>query len=206
MVFIPNSGVNFSSPYDFLKSEVASGSLGIRNSSLTLYASTVADFWTQLDIVGASDDTNFTANTYKTILSVSSGPGLLNHVIGPTSLAGTPTTTFGIAIDGAAEIEVPVTLSTTTRRAVLGPVIQNEFLSTSNYINAAPGGINASKSVLQFGGAQSMPSPQGMRFLGTPALRWRNSITVRIKTSENNSTTTNRERSSGCAYMLGVSV
>lgn len=206
MVFIPTSGVHFTSPYDFFKAEQPANGLNLYNDSTVAQVSTTAGFFTQADTMGVSDDTNWTANTYKTILTVSSGPGLISHVIGPTSLAGTPTTTFGFAIDGAAEVEVAVTLSTTAVRAVLGAYVQPTFFTTANNMATGAASMNASKSVSRLNNTMAIPNLNGMRMMGMPCLRWRNSITIRMKVSENNSTTTNRERSSAVLYALGVSV
>lgn len=199
-----SGGVHFSDPREFhraayLASKLNSFEAGAGAADL----SSVAGFFTNIALSGVADDTNWTADTYKTILSISSGKGYVASMVGPTGLAGTPTTTFEITVDGVL-YTVAVTATTTGHRAVLGAVgTTSAFFTTAVVPFIPPDSIEATKAVetviTQVG---TMPTWQGMRLLGTPCLQFNTSLLIRMKSSESNSTTTNVERRSAVQYKV----
>lgn len=201
-------GVHFKDPREMWKfvSESA-GALQAYGASTTATTAGTAGFFTEMAIRGVADDSNWSANTYKTILSVSSGAGLVSHLIGPTGLAGTPTTTFEITIDGTL-YTIPVVATTTLQRAVLGALI-NE-LTEGGAFNTAKNYALGTKSVSSDKTTDrvitsyfaNIPGWGFLRTMGTPCLIFRQSLLIRMKSSEANSTTTNQERQSAVQYRM----
>src|SRR6185503_12810915 len=106
-----SSGVHFSDPRQFHRQMVAASVIACAEAaSSTTDAANTAQFFTNFALNGVADNTNWTATTYKTLLSVT-GAGFVNAIIGPTGLAGTPTTTFRITVDG---VVYTVALTATT--------------------------------------------------------------------------------------------
>lgn len=196
-----SSGVNFSDPRDFHRALYAAAIFKAADNTATLTASTVAGFFTQCALRGVADDTNSTADTYKTLLSVT-GRGLVSCLIGPTGLAGTPLTTFEITVDGVVTT-VAITATTTGQRAALGAISNTDTFTTASEYAQSPVSVDATKSVETNASITSLiPGWHGIRALGTPCLQFQVSLLIRMKTSESNSTTTNQERQSAVLYKL----
>jgi hypothetical protein len=196
-------GVNFTDPREFLRAiSTSSTTTMINASSASAGTAATAGFWTQLALQGVADNTNWTANTYKTILSISSGMGYVSHLFGPAGLAGTPTTTFEITVDGVLT-EIPVVALSTAQRAILGPLLQGTAYTTANHINTGSTAINAGKDTYSVTstGVQVL-GPMALRFMGVPCLKFSQSLLIRMKSSEDNSTTANQERQSGVQYVV----
>ncbi len=205
MVAIRNSILNFTDPTKFDRNLCLSSGLRIFDSSVSGSASSVAGFFTNGALSGVDDDTNWTADTWKTILSVSSGAGQVAALVGPTSLAGTPTTTWRITVDGI-PYTIAVVHSTTAQRAVLGSAFQDGVASgyyvTAYFPYRAPDSVSADKTTQRFGTALGLVLPHWptIRVNNIPVLEYRTSLLVEAKTSENNSTTANQERRSYIMY------
>lgn len=198
-----SAGVNFTDPYRFKRFLVASSSIFYWDSANSNNGLNVAGGFTVAAINGLADDTNWTADTYKTILSDTGGRGIVSHLIGPTGLAGTPITTFEITVDGMPKVEIAVTATTTGQRAILGPLANADILAGTNAPFRSPSATAAAKSTMVTG-VNGIPSWITIGLLGTPCLVYRSSILIRMKTSENNSTTTNQERQSAVSYRRDV--
>ncbi len=200
-----SGGVNFTEPKKFDRNLCLASGLRTFNASVSGTASTSAGFFTNGALSGADDDTNWTADTYKTLLNVSSGSGQLGALVGPTSLAGTPTTTWRITVDGTA-YTVAVVHSTTAERAVLGAVFEDGgaggFYNTALFPYRAPDSVSSDKTTQRFGTALGLViAPWAtIRVLNIPVLEYKTSLLVECKTSENNSTTTNQERRALVVY------
>lgn len=199
MVAIARAGVNFTDPREFMRSLAAASALTIFDSTTTGQTGDSQPFFTQLATQGVADDTNWTAATYKTILSVSSGIGVVFNLIGPTGLAGTPTTTFEVTVDGTLT-EVAVVATTTGQRAVLGPTQSNVAFTTASAWLQGATSIDAAKDT-QLLVTPNIAPPRALRTFGSPALIFRTSLLIRMKSSENNSTTAAVQRQSGVSYM-----
>lgn len=200
-----SNGPHFTDPWDFLKASHYPINLHAYDSGLTSTDST-AGLTGMVSDGGVLIDSNWTANTYKTLLSVT-GRGLVSTIIGPTALAGTPTTTFEITVDGFLT-EVPITLPAITRRAVLGNTIIDQtagtlFNGTKQYLMAAPA-TDANIAVQQLNNGSmghAIPSWWFINMFGTSCLVFRKSLLIRAKTTENNSTTTLNERQAWVKYV-----
>lgn len=198
-----SAGVNFSDPREFMRLAINSGKLDNISAAGSGVTAATAGFFTQSALQGLADNTNWTANTYKTILSISSGMGLVSNLVGPTGLAGTPTTTFEITVDGAAAVEIAVAQTTTGHRSVLGPLAINGAFVIGDTLGLAPDSLDAGKSVPTYTTNiyETFAWP-AIRLIGMPCLIFRTSLLIRMKSSENNSTTTNQERQSAVHYMV----
>lgn len=201
-----NNGPHFTDPKEFYRSLCVATALTYYTSAgAANLSSNGAGNWPQsVDLRGVYDSTAWTADTYKTILSVSSGKGIVSNFVGPTGLAGTPTTTVEFTIDGGTPIEVAILATTTGQRAIYGASLNDG--TAGAYFTTAKVAVNDASSdathlVEVLASATVMPW-QTIRALGTPCLMFRKSLLVRAKSSETNSTTTNLERSSGLQYML----
>lgn len=206
MVASARSGSNFDDPNEFYRSLAVSANLHNMNFGGTTAAASAAGFFTNQAIRGLADDTNWTANTYKQLLSISSGKGLVSNLIGPTGLAGTPTTTFEITVDGVLT-EVPVMATTTGDRAILGAISPDGSGGTAftavKQMDEDADSIDAGKTTQRHLNALVGIWPwRTIRTFGTPCLIFRQSLLIRAKSSENNSTTTNQERQSAVQYMV----
>jgi len=195
-----SNGVNFTDPGYLGRWLVPAANLTIWDSAGTATVTTAAAFFTEIGNRGVAVDSNWTADTYKTILS--SATWTQSHtLIGPTGLAGTPTTTFEITVNGVV-YTIPITATTTGQRAVLGIVFQTNIASTSNQFVLGAASMDASKKVSVLG-TTNVPYVRNWASIdnyGTPVLDAKISLSVRMKTSENNSTTANQERQCGIVY------
>lgn len=208
MVAIARTGVNFADPREMNRVIGPASGLSVHDGANTGTVSTVAGFHTEIGNRGVADNTNWTATTYKTILSISSGAGYVAGMYGPTGLAGTPTTIFEITVDGVL-YTVTLVATTTAQRAYIGahmPDLNSNAGATFTSAGVPSDGadsMDASKTTSRITTSfVQLPTWQIMGLLGTPCLVFRNSLLIRMQTSENNSTTTNNERQSGVIYKV----
>lgn len=197
-----SGGVNFSEPWKLIPMQCPVAGLNIADRSGNTSDCSSTAFWTDFATIGAIETNNLTADTWITIATIS-GKGLLAGVIGPTS-AGADTTTFGIDVDGAGEVEYPVVCAATTRAALFcGSMLDTSFTTSPDWADQG-GEFNAGKTVLVAGSAaRYIPSWHSIAMLGTPVLEFKRSLVVRVKHSQNisNSTATAFK---GAMYRLGL--
>lgn len=195
------TGPNFTDPREFYRSIIDPANANSIDTGGTVNIASVAGFFTEQSVRGISDNTNWTAATYKTLLSIPSGKGLVSNIIGPTGLAGTPTTTFEITVDGVVTV-IAVTATAITQRAILGATglgAGNLYITTKVPFSGAQA-LDAGKAVPLLGTTAMWPW-QSIRSFGIPCLIYQNSLLIRAQSSESNSTTTNQERQSAVQYM-----
>jgi hypothetical protein len=202
-------GFNFSKPSGFFVANLPSAYIQLHDSGAVLRAPTSANFWTTLNTLGASVDSAFTADTYKTLLTVSSGAGKVPYLVGPTAPGASETTTWEITVDGT--LYTLATLPATGERSVLGVGFN---ISSTGYTAAAPGasaiqGLQASKDQTTgtgwVGGATSVMSAWGnLNLHQLPMLEFSTSLLVRVKHSANVTDTAATGRQSGLMYMLKI--
>ena len=158
--------------------------------------STTVAFFTQWDKShGTSEQTNWTADTYKTIYSDTSGAGVFAGFLGPTA-GGAETTTLELTVDGRLTEIAAVCAS--GDRAWFGryiPVGGDEFTTASALAITQAEQINASKTqftALPGGAANLFLSWRSVLLLGIPLIQYSQSLLVRAKHSANitNSTAT----------------
>lgn len=202
---------HFKDPWLFSPFTAAVAALNIFDSADTVRDSSTTNFFTQMANLGLQDTTNWTADTYKTLLNVSSGKGLVAALVGPTT-GGAETTTFRFTVDGV-QSTVAVVASGATRRAVLlagGPGKDNaataaDFTTASIYAQSRNMSLAADKST--FADMPSSPSyilPWRMvHMFGVPCLQFNTSLLIEAKNSANitNATAT---AYSAVMYRLGL--
>tara|TARA_R110002110_G_scaffold53263_3_gene154038 strand:+ start:178 stop:840 length:663 start_codon:yes stop_codon:yes gene_type:complete len=195
-------GGNTSDPRDLLRTTIAAGSLETNDDAAAAPASTAAGFWTAVESHGTAVDSNYTADTYKTLYNDTAGRGLAAVIFGPTS-GGTQTTTFRITIDGVATT-IPAIAVASGSRAVLGSIFCNPVTSTNNYLGMLFGDLDASKSVIAIGSAhvhQFIPIHTAF-LLGQVMLRYESSLLIEASHSANITGTGSQERQSGVIHVV----
>ena len=201
MVAIARTGVHFKEPWQLLPQEVLATNIATYDGA-SADTSATADFWTSVAQRGTALDTDFTANTYKTLLSVSSGKGLVAALVGPTA-GGSETTTFEITVDGfLTEIAVAVS---NTHRAFLGKLVQRGIFTGASLFSQDVGAFDAGKTTIQnYAEVFYVPNWRTITNLGTPCLRFDSSLLVRVKHSANITGTASKERQCGIIHRTGL--
>lgn len=195
MVAIAKSGVHFKDPWFLLPNARDAA----KYSSTTGGASNLVAFFTELATVGFQETTNWTADTYKTLLSVSSGKGLVSALIGPTA-GGAETTTFEITVDGILT-EIAVSVASGERAALTVGFMQDDYSTGYRQLG---GGLNAGKTTVQSSTTIIyMIGHHTLAAHGVSQLLFERSLLIRAKHSANitNSTAT---AYSGGIYRLGL--
>lgn len=189
------------SPYHTAANRVA-----IVDSAGTGANGTSTAFFTELARRGLQDQTNWTADTYKTILSAS-GPGFFSCYIGCTA-GGVETHTLELTLDG-----VLTTMTITPMASGERAFITTAYAGYTPYSDTPASNIQAPISEALDSNKQIFGSTQGTStyvmpwwstmMTGVPLLRWSTSILIRAKHSATitNSTAT---AYSAVMYRLGL--
>lgn len=111
-------GFHFTDPRQFMPYCSAASALFVKGSAGASQASTTTNFFTEMARRGVQDTTDWTSDTYKTLVTVASGSGLVHAIVGPTA-GGASTTTFRITVDGGTARTVTVTGLASGERAAL---------------------------------------------------------------------------------------
>ena len=197
-------GVHFTDPWEFTPYQAVQSA--ISNTALTVVSTddTTAFFTNMATSYGIQDTTNWTEDTYKTLLTVT-GKGLVSAIIGP-SVAATDVTTFEITVDGVLT-EISGVSSTNTDRFCLlvGAPSGTAFSSTDEMFEANTAQWkDTSKTILTYGNKSPSIIPwSAIAMLGTPCLKFKQSLLIRAKNSADvtNSTAT---AYSAVAYRVGL--
>jgi hypothetical protein len=161
-----------------------------------------AFFWTaSVPNAGAVVDTNFTASTYKTIVSIT-GAGDLCHAIGPTMASAGHTTTMELTVDGAPPITIVFTSDGAARRAVLGlvGVFVSQVMQPPYSLNGAS--LDSGRRLNLIASDTGLPNPMDVRRQGLPRLRFSSSLLVRMQSSNDITAAFESQRRSGVLYVL----
>jgi len=204
-LFAQSNGIHFNEPWQFQASTATATSVEVEDSGGLNQDSSTTAFWTIIAERGLQDTTNWTSDTYKTLLTVSSGKGLVGGIIGPTA-GGSSTTTFRITVDGVQYTYTVPGLSSGKRAVVLA----GGLIASGPVTGDAPGNNNA--AVLDSGKqyftealntASLVLTHQHMAAFGVPQLIFKTSLLIEAKHSASitNSTAT---AYSGVIYRLGI--
>jgi hypothetical protein len=196
-------GVHFKEPWLLKPYTAVATTLQIYENT-TARTSSAAAFFTEMANRGLQDQTNWTANTYKTILNVASGKGLVAAYVGPTA-GGASTHTVEFTVDGVlTEVTIP-DLASGERGLLLAcpPMPSDTFTTAAVALQPNTEVLDANKRV--FGvipGTPYLPPWWLLGALGVPLLRFNTSLLIRAKHSADitNSTAT---AYSGVQYTLG---
>lgn len=204
-LFPPSNGIHFKDPWLMAYYMAPTSSLSIVDSGSTTRSCTTTEFFTQLAARGLQNTTDWTANTYKTLLNVTSGKGLVAAYVGPTA-GGAETHTLEFTIDGVLTEITIGTLASGERPCMFSGVFAGSTEYTTANILAVPGSEALEADKATFGSPPESPSlllPWRNVHRGIPLLRFNTSILIRAKHSANitNSTAT---AYSGLMYRLGL--
>jgi len=197
-------GPHFKEPWKLLPRVGAAANIGVYSTVPAFVDSTAAGFFTiELAARGINDDTNWTANTYKTILSVT-GKGLVAAVVGCTSTSASMTTTVEFTVDGVlTEIAIPVGAG--ERGTLMITQGSGTLYTTANIYQARIGSLNAAKTALTAPTtACSIGTWEYLSQVGTPMLEFYTSLLIRMKHTENITGTAAQERQSAIMYRVGL--
>jgi len=204
-LFAQSNGIHFKEPWQFQAYTATATSMEIEDNGGVNQDSSTTAFWTVIAERGLQDTTNWTSDTYKTLLSVASGKGLVGAILGPTA-GGSSTTTFEITVDGILYTYAIPGLSS-GKRAVMAA---GGLIVSSPVTGDTPG--NNISAVLDSGKQYFTEAPntaalvlthQHMAAFGVPQLMFEKSLLIRAKHSASitNSTAT---AYSGVVYRLGI--
>ena len=167
-------------------------------------AASATGFWDAVAFNGVYTDTNFSADTYKTILNVTGSAGVLLWCIGPVMVNATDNTTFRVTVDSIA-YTVVVEAYNANDRAGIGPLIMTDVFTTTNNFNTpnfTRVGVAGDFSVVHPDtNAHLFPTSTAF-MLGTSMLKFNSSLLVEVKCTTAQSGTASRERRSGLCYQL----
>lgn len=171
----------------------------------TTDASSTANFFTgtvgSVDRYGTDVDSNWTLNTYKTLLNLTATKaGFLSTIVGPTMTTAADTMTLRITVDGAQYVLTPGVAQQNASRIIVGSIFKDTFLSGSSGWTGQYAGVSSDGITLS-AGSLSLPQTFTMWNLGAPILRFTSSLLVEAKISTNLTTTTNQERRCGVIYL-----
>ncbi len=195
-------GIHFKNPWEFYPYMGAVAVINIYDSGGTVRDASTTNFFTQMANAGLQDTTNWTANTYKTLLTVASGKGFVAAMIGCTA-GGAETTTFEITVDGVLT-EIAVGTLASGERAMLltgyfDDVDQTTALACSKPVAVA---LEADKATFgSFGGVNLSVIPPWRSMRGIPLLKFSQSLLIRAKHS---ATITNSTATAYSAIMYRV--
>ena len=189
---VGGGGIHFSEPWKLSPYAASVANVLVINASGSGEASSATAFFATMALRGLQDQTDWTADTYKTLLSVT-GKGLVANIVGPTA-GSTSITTFELTVDGTlTEIAVDVASG---QRAVLTAGMGNYSTFTTATAAQNPGSEALSAGKDQFSEA---PGTTNALFSwwyytqnGTPLLQFNESLLIRAKHSASitNSTAT----------------
>jgi len=196
MVAIPRPlGINFSNPkYFHPATALVEALVAIDNTSTSRTSATTA-FFTELARRGIQDTTNWTADTYKTILSISSGAGEVAAYIGCTA-GGAETHTVEFTVDGGTPQTMTIAGLASGERGIL--ISDARFASDYTGASGDYSGFTASEEALDadkatWGAVTNAIQMPIWRNLGrAPKLEFSRSLLIRAKHSASitNSTAT----------------
>jgi len=166
-------------------------------------ASSNALFWTggigSIDRIPGSVQVNsdWTADTYKTIASLTTKAGLVSHFIGPTLTTDADTCTMRITIDGGSAVTIVLTAQENTTRVMLGLIRPTGLFTVADtqlLFDAVPSDdLTAELS----SSSVSVDAPQQLLYWGAPLLRFTSSLLVEMKASTNITGTASQQRRAG---------
>lgn len=204
-LFAQSNGIHFKEPWLLQPYRSAATSLRVTDAAAANQTSATTAFFTEMARRGLQDQTNWTADTYKTILSVSSGKGVVAAYVGCTA-GGSETHTVEFTVDGVLT-EIAVSGLASGERALLsasGIGTGSFFISSADYQLSYSETLDSNKQI--FGAlvnTTNIPPWYTFTLLGVPLLRFNQSLLIRAKHSASitNSTAT---AYSAVMYRLGL--
>lgn len=183
-IFPNGNGIHFNQPSQFQPIIAPVADLNIFDNGNTIRDSSTTAFFTQMASRGLQDTTNWTANTYKTLLTVT-GAGFVAGIVGPTA-GGAETTTFEITTDGVLD-EIAITVAASQRALLLakygGPT---DFTSAELFMySGVSGALGVDKATFTISSNPVGVIPGWRQMAMYPQLRFSQSLLIRAKHSAN---------------------
>lgn len=181
----------------------ATGSLGI-NDQGSVDAATTAAFWTSVGNFGVALDSNFVADTWKTVANLT-GPGLFYGAIGPSASNNADVTSMRFTRDGGTAVTIAMTNTAAGNRACIlasKPLRSDSFTAAENAFmlwgTYASIDSNATRYPFDWG-ARIVPQDVAEGF-GARLVEFETSLLVEMKITNAQSTTTDQDRQSGVLW------
>jgi len=156
---------------------------------------------------GVAVDSNFSADTYKTILNQATGPGVMWGAVSPAISNGADTITMRITRDGGTAVTIAVAPGTVSYRLFLGSFTDRATFTTAGIgFDVANMQNDTSSKAFYNAGTNSpvfVPSWSGARGVG--GLYFSSSLLVEMKVTNAVSATANQERQAAVIYTMGLS-
>lgn len=184
-------GIHFNQPSQFQPIIAPVADLNVFDNGNIIQDSSTTAFFTQMASRGLQDTTNWTANTYKTLLTVT-GAGFVAGIVGPTA-GGTQTTTFEITTDGILD-EIAITVAASQRAVLLAKYGGSTDFTTAEIFMYAgvSAALGADKATFTISSNPVGVIPGWRQMAIVPQLRFTRSLLIRAKHSASitNSTAT----------------
>lgn len=196
------NGVHFTDPRWLPQGYGEEGVVGMSNSAASFDYFNVANGWTYLGRLGTAVDTNYSADTFKTLLSVSTQAGYLAGVVGPKMVTATDTTTFRITVDGGSAVSIAIVGAGSAVRCYLGFPVPRSLYTTAD-VSGYGGQLASDKMRMLFGvsATEAILLPVSRCLMqGMGLLRFTSSLLVECKTTQAQSGTAAQERQSGVIW------
>lgn len=194
---------HYTSARKLMRFVYASGSIGI-NDGGAVDLLTTANGWTSVSYFGTALDSNFVADTWKTVANLT-GPGLFYGAIGPTASNNADITSMRFTRDGGSAVTIAMTNTASANRAMIlaaKPMRSDAFTSASNPVTLwgtyASVDSNATRYPFDWG-AQILPQDEA-EGRGARMVEFETSLLVEMKITNAQSTTTNQERQAGVLW------
>ncbi|MGE3333614.1 MAG: hypothetical protein AB7I36_08220 [Rhodospirillaceae bacterium] len=195
-------GIHFKEPWQLMPATPTAANLIIYDAAPGQWTSATTGFFTEMARRGLQDQTNWTADTYKTLLSVTSGKGFVAAIVGPT-LGGAHTTTFRITVDGVVHT-IAIVGASGDRCCLLSQVkTGSDFTTSLQYIKVDTEALASDKATLSELYTSDGYIPGWRQMQNTPMLQFKRSLLIEAKNSASitNSTAT---AYSAVMYRLGL--
>ncbi len=196
-------GPHFTDPRWLPKGYGDSGQVGMSNSAASFDYFSTANGWTYLGRLGTAVDSDYSADTFKTLLSVSTQAGYLAGVVGPKMATATDTTTFRITVDGGSAVSIAIVGAGTSVRCFLAHSVPRNLYNVSD-VSGQGDALASDKMRLIYGAGYSaeailLPVQRGLT-QGVGLVRFTSSLLVECKTTQAQTGTGSQERQSGVIW------
>lgn len=171
--------------------------------------STGSTMWTgqndAIDRQGAQDDSNWSANTYKTVVNLTATKRIFfSCFVGPTLPTAGDTLQLRVTVDGAQYTTPAFASQVNGDRIVIGPTVPRDttFTTASRLVGLMTG--TSSDGITLKANEAQLVSTEFSLSAGAPIIRCMQSLLIEARISVALSSTANQERRSGAFYIRTV--
>jgi len=182
---------------------VADASRPSLNDTGTSDVSTAAAFWTTVGNWGAAVDSNFSADTWKTIANLT-GPGRMYAAIGPTASNNADITSMRFTRDGGSAVTITFTMTASGNRALLIATggLRSDAFTTGSQFSYGGGQARIDSNRVHYNtafGVEFMPQ-EIAEGLGARCYDFASSLLVEMKITNAVTGTVSNERQAGVLW------